>query len=422
MTYIPFSFIRKKFETEGVKNKAYDENVDGYIDRAKLEYPTADVLHVYLAIIDKAYDFKAWGLGNLGRFTRDYFTDKAVDAWLHGEIDDLGGRHIDVDNWYRLQIDDDKVTADFYIDKKVEGVVTQLAVEAVDVNIIWYFCRFSISGSTLKGYRQEEITDFVGLTPNVVATDTDLASGKYGMRFVGHGIGGLSGLSIILREPSSPLPKPKVIAEIPVDKDPTIPKNEVEINTLDGLPDYLYLSAKKYEILKSKGFTDEEIELLFGEIPQHTVDLNAVSWGMFDYKGENTAIIAVYGSNPYNDNAINELIEFVKSKNLKIIKPPQDLSEAIEQRKEIGKDRDMIAGKHNYAYQMIGDPNIEPLAVADFYDGIMEGYYGKDPLRNVPLTEIENTIKMWMDKLERANVLSEEKDKHMRKLKRVLKA
>lgn len=39
----------------------------------------------------------------------------------------------------------------------------------------------------------------------------------------------------------------------------------------------------------------------------------------------------------------------------------------------------------------------------------------------VPEWELERTIKMWMERLERANVLAEEKEKHMEKLKAVLK-
>ena len=104
------------------------------------------------------------------------------------------------------------------------------------------------------------------------------------------------------------------------------------------------------------------------------------------------------------------------------MKPPRKLQEALEQFNMLRREHpEWIAGTHNYAYHMLGWEDLEPLAVADFYDGVLSGFYGRDPLKNVPVWELERTIRMWLDRLEKVKAPKEEKDRHRAKLLKVLK-
>lgn len=471
MTYIPpqgvaragvsWAEVQYKLETEGSLNKMYDSDLDGIIDlksiptipRTKLEYPTVDVSFAYLSAINKLnFDIGAGASRSLANFvlTLDSFTDKAVKCQC---VDETGlfGRWVDLNNWYELFLNSSASTADLRINVIIAGTSTNIASEAVDIRTdSRHLLMFSISGSTLKGFRNDMTT------AKISATNTEYAIGLFGI------LGGTSGgsnnidaLLGMLLAPSSPLQNAKAIVELEITGSgreddsirPEFARELIEISKLSRLPDFLYLEAKKYEILRNKGFTDEEMELILGHIPQHQVDLASVSWGAFDYKGENTMLVCIVGDNPYRSGAILRQVGHAKSKNLKIYKVPQSYDEAKEIYRQVKRDRpDIIAGKDNFAYQTLGIPDLEPLAVADYYDGFVEGIYNIKDLEKLPnrvevneetkkilekvgikvdgrvCSELEQCVGTWMYRLQKANVPTEEKDKHMKKFKRFLAA
>jgi len=394
------------------------------ITRDKLEYPTEDVSFAYLTAIDK---IKIVPKNVIEEFilATDVFTDKGVGMMVHRVVN-LMGRFIDAGNFYMCTIYIGLTTQDFLIYKKVGGIDTTLGYEAVDLANEVFDGKFTISGSSLVGYRVDLTT------PKISVTDTEFTSGRYGSgpQAAGHGIRDHHPLRLIA--PSSSSPPALAVIEVPVEKvdvekvetqQPLFSKDLREISGLTELPDFLQKEAKRYEMLKAKGFTDEEIELLLGYMPQHQVDLQAVSWGAFDYKGEATMLCCITADNPYQSGAILGQTTYAESKNLKIYKPPTNLAEARELHKAIKVDRpDIIAGVHNLAYQLIGDANLEPLAVADFYDGFVQGWYDWKDLEAVPQWELERTIKRWIERLEKADVPVEEKEKHLEKLKQILKS
>jgi len=420
---ISWEEIKSKLESEGAKNKAYDSDLDGVFDteaiptitRDKLEYPTENVTFAYLIAIGKATYARIFGVaGRTGGFvTVDSFTDKALKTMIPEDCRSPMSRWQDENNAYYTYMENGGSTADHQIRKYEGGSETSLGTEAVDLrDDDVYLVIHSVSGSTIKSFR-EDLT-----TPKITVTDTTFASGRFGHGFTYHQ--NATPVYMELIAPASPSPKALAVIEVEPND---FYKDLREISQLSGLPDFLYEEAKKYETLKAKGFTDEEIELLFGTIPQHQVDLASVTWGAFDYKGEATMLCVITGDNPYQEGAILKQIEHAKSKNLKVYKPPIDLTEARDLHRQIKADRpEIIAGVHNLAYQCLGYADLEPLAVADFYDGFVQGIYDWKDLEKVPSWELERTIKRWMQRLEKASINAEEKEKHMRKLKQVLKA
>lgn len=376
-----------------------------------LEYKTENVTFTYLSIINKLTSNHMPDYADSAILTLDAFTDKTVQ--LRGNCNKvIAGRYNDPDNTYLLQELYGATDADFYITKTVSGTTSTIATEAVDLaQRGGYLIKFQIAGSTLTAYR----TDMS--TPKLSCTDTDLAIGQYGFRTetsAGSDAAVCAAINAKLLPPSSPLPPAKAIIEMPPDG---FKRDLKEISTLKGLPDFLYQEAKRYETLKRK-FTDEEIEALLGYIPQHQVDLDAVTWGAFDYK-DKPALCIITGDNLYNSGAISRQIEYAKSKHMRVFKPLRDLIEARKLFAELNKDYHFTAGVHNFAYQCIGHPDLEPLAVADYYDGYTQGTYPMKRLDRVP--DIEKTINMWISRLKTAKILSSEKEKHIRKLKTVIK-
>jgi len=306
------------------------------------------------------------------------------------------------------------------------GTLTNLASEAIDITLdTRHLIKLSISGSTLSGFRNDMSTAAVS------ATDTTFSSGAYGiLQLTAGGTNVSQALAAILLAPSSPLPPAQRIIEIDVagsgkENDPIRPNFKqrlVEISQLTNVPDFLKQEVKRYEILKTKGFTDEEIEAVFGEIPQHRVDLSAVTWGSFDYKGEPTMLCVVTGDNLYQTGAMLEQEDYAKSKNLKVYKPPKDYAEAVEQYRMQKKDfPHWIAGKDNYTYQTLGWEELNYFQVADTYYGNIVDGIKPNAYKNVPDWEMRNELEMWLKRLEHITALPDERDKHIKKLKEVEK-
>jgi len=385
------------------------------IPRSKLEYPTEDVSFAYLACINKLQfleDSVNYG-GCIAVI--DSFTDKGIEA-IGASIFHLGYlRWNGGGDFYWGYLDASASTADFGLRKFSGGSETNLAIESVDLSSrIGYHTKIQISGSTISAYR----TDMT--TPKITATDTEFASGYFGIQAGRESYEAENSFSAKLVAPTSPAPKAKVIIEID-----SIKQSLVEIGKLDNLPEFLYRDYKRYLILKNKGFTDEEIKLLFGDIQTH-VDLASVTGGVFEHKPEHsTMIITITAGNFYSgEQAIQDQIDYAKGKGFKVLNPPSDYNEAIEQYRALRKDfPEWIAGKDNYAYQTLGHECFEHFAVADFYYGaIFDGMYGDNPFKNVPEWELQNTLAMWGVRLSRGEILkSTEKEQHMFKLRQCCK-
>ena len=395
---ITWTEVKNKLETEGAKNKAYDSDVDGVLDlaviptitRSKLEYPTEDVTFAYLAAINKTDVGEAFQAAPV--LTIDEFTDKAVKNAATGEAAIASyGRYNDSDNYYSHQHAPTLSTADHRLLKYEGGSCSVLASESVDLNSEHgYLYKFSISGSTLKGYRSDMTTE------KVSATDTSFASGKWGVGTSYYTFGGGTGsFGAKLLAPSSPLTKPKIIVECEI--------------TGSGTSEDPFRPNLKQELSKHDKFGN--------------IDKLSVTWGAFDHKPEhNTMLICITGGNQYTgDKAILEQIEHAKRKNLKVVKPPKDYHEACEQYRKLKKEfPEWIAGKENYIYQCGFD--IEPLAVADFYYGeLLEHKTHYKQLKRVPEWEMERTIKRWRDLHKHVKAPREEVEKHAKKLDEVIR-
>ena len=400
----------------------------GVIKRSQLEYPTEDVSFAYLVAIGKVTAGGAtWLQVAAVPVTSDAFTDKAVSAVIQNYTTPCCyGRYSDPSNYYACGIYIGATTADFIIEIDNAGTLSSLAAEAVDLDTSCFQeVKLEISGSTINAYRSPQNALGLPATPNTSATDTTFASGSFGFNAQSSGSYSQGGgeLTAMLLAPGTQLQTAQRIVEVEVkDESPVFKQELVEINQLINVPDFLKQGVKRYEILKAKGFRDEEIEAVFGEIPQHQVDLSAVTWGSFDYKGEPTMLIAITGDNPYKHGAILRQEEYAKSKNLKVYKPPKDYAEAVEQYRMLKKDfPHWMAGKDNYAYQTLGWEELNYLQVADTYYGNIVDGIKPNAYKNGPDWEMRNELERWLKRLEHITALPDERDKHIKKLKEVEK-
>ena len=420
-----------------MKIRATLEIPDRSITRTKLEYPTSDVSFSYLASINmvRYIAFVAWGYILVAK---DSFVDKAVlsvrqvnlASWVMARIQDYI-------NMYGSQFDPPKATGDHYIMKRQGTTDTTLAIEAIDIDNKGRGLMISCSGSTIKSFRYELLTalDPIALpAPNgtISATDTTFASGFFGfyvLRETFPHSGSESGSSW-LKAPMTRLPLALAVLEVEVEgsgapEDPYRPllnKNLVKIAQLTGPPDFLYREAKKYEILRNKGFTDDEIKLLLGYTPQHQVDLQAITYGAFEFKEDSpTNIIVITGDNPYLEGAVKRQAELAKSKNMKVLKPPKNYGESVAQFNQLKREfKHWLAGKDNYAYQTLGLEELDLFQNIDFYHGeLIEHKTHYQQLKQVPDFEMWRRLEILEEKLDKITVLTEERDKHIAKLREV---
>jgi hypothetical protein len=304
------------------------DHPDLSVTRAKLEYPTVDVSFAYLAAIEKLDYFATGWAQDYWIVTKDAFTDKAVEGIISSHSGFPSTRHSLISkskaegNFYWAEITVPYTTRDFPLFKRYAGGSYLLGYEAVDLDTgRTDYGKLSSSGSTHKAYRNDPAT------PKVTATDTALASGYAGFGYCAYYASTENAIDswfARLVAPSSPSVTAVVIIETDIEgsgkpEDPFRPlfsKSLVEITTppsLAGLPDFLYREARRYEVLRSKGFTDEEMRLVFGSIPQHQVDLDAVTWGAFEFSERSSAnIIVVTGDNPYKSGAVQRQADYAK--------------------------------------------------------------------------------------------------------------
>ena len=412
---------------------------DRSIDRIKLEYPTEDVSFAYLSAINKVR-YSAYRTFGYLVLTDDSFTNKAV--WVAVQVNTsaiIVGRYNNYNSMYFIDTDPGASASDIRLNRVVAGSATGLASEAVDIDTKGRGLVLSCSGSVLKGLRYELLTAVnpVALpSPNgtISATDTSFVSGLFGFRFLREASshGGSESGSAWLKAPMTPLPPARAIIEVEVEGSgapedqyrPALSKGLVEIQSLQGLPEFLYREAKKYQMLISKSFTEDEIKLLLGYIPQHQVDLNSITWGAFEFSEKSpTNILIITGDNPYKSGAIDRQVEMARSKNLKTLRPPRNYGEAVAQFNQLKRDfQHWLAGKDNYAYQVSGLEELDLFQDVDFYFGeLVEHKAHYQQLKNVPEWELWRRLEALEEKLSKVTVLTEERDKHMEKLKTIKK-
>jgi hypothetical protein len=398
---------------------------DRSVTRLKLEYPTEDVSFTYLAAIEKVRVFRDTRfVANWTILTYDLFTDKAVEIYYVINACDMAFTRHNLGDRYLVLINPALPVQDHRILRHVAGLDTILGSEAVDLtpglperNV------FSISGSTLKSFRGAP------LAPQITATDTAIAAGLFG--FATHQDRAVQNLALAwLRPPSSPLPMAQAILEVEVEGDgtpgnpyrPRLQENLTEIRSLQGLPSHLYLESRKYEILRRRRLTDEEMKLLLGYTPQHQVDLNSVTWGAYEFNPSGpTNIIIVTADNPYQQGAIERHVEAARNKNMKALTPPRDYQEAKEQFKQLKAEYQYwLTGKDNYAYMTRGWTELDLLQNIDFYHGeLIDHRTHYQQLKQTPDWVMWSRLEVLEDQLNKITVLTEERDKHLGKLREV---
>jgi len=369
----------------------------GSLLRSQLEYPTVGVSFAYLAVINKVV-YGSHNINGIDVLTRDSFTDKAVIGGVQpNAYPVIAARWNDKTNFYQNSFNPAASTADHYLAKTVNGTATIIATEAVDIDNSGEMLAISTSGSTIKSLRWALTGVMDPLNPRtatatISATDTSFASGYFGVRPIrdSYPHGFIDSPSVYLVAPFTSLP-------------PAIALLEVEV-TGSGKPD------------------DPYRPLLLQTISSENIDLDSVTWGAFEFSEESpTNIIVVTGNNPYRAGAIDRQ----KANAKRSFTPPKSYDEAVALYSQLKASYPhWIAGKDNFAYQVLGHEALEPLAVIDFYYGeLIEHKTHYDQLKRVPDWELRNTLKMWSDRLERAkpDIPHDEYVKHRGKLDKILR-
>jgi hypothetical protein len=411
------------------------DHPDGSVTIAKLATPSPPATFAYMSIKGSLDSGWYWDDTHSIVFYATVLADSAIyglqadgygprqDARWRGSAKTLNK------SWYEAWIDSVSTTADFLLRKSVAGTITKLATEAVDLGAgTTYPVLFSVSGSSLKGVRYKSD----GTTTTLTATDTSLASGYTGYVHKTTGAAMLD-YTINIQPPSTPAPPAQAIIELEIEgsgklEDPHRPmlsKNLVEITSLTGLPDFLYQESKKYQILVSKGFTEDEMRLIFGYVPQHQVDLDSVSWGAFEFHPDRapTVIITITGDNPYRPGAI----ERQKARAKRWWRPPRDYSETVELYRQLRRDYPhWLASKHNWCYQVFGYELFDWLQNVDFYYGeLVEHRTHYQQLKQVPEGEIWRRLDALESALRGAaglaGALAAERDRHLAKIREIRK-
>jgi hypothetical protein len=354
------------------------------------------------------YLYRSADCQNEGVYLTDYVLSDIDIYWymygVKGVVLDRSQSIANFNNMYEFDFDTGAVTADYKIGKTVNGTGITLATEAVDLSTTTYYkCRATIVGSTLSFYRDGVL--------RLQATDTSFASGVMGihrhnvdlnwMRIYRKAYGTVKGILT-----------PQAIIEVEAEgsgsispEDPYRPKiksNLASIDLLTGLPEYLY--------------SQKDI--------QQQVNLDAVSWGAFEFSDKSsTNIIMVYGDNPYKSGAVDRQIDHAKSRNLRAFTPPKDYSEVVSLYNRLKGDfNHWLAGKDNFAYMVLGDESLDLFQNVDFYYGeLLEHKTHYDQLKNIKDLDLSNRLNELKDKLSKVNVLIDERDKHLGKLNEILR-
>ena len=149
----------------------------------------------------------------------DDYTDLAIQSYVAiGGTDaayPLMGRMSDPNNFYNTPLHGAGVAADHLLIKRVAGTGTVLATEAVDITAtLIRSLKLSCGGTTIKSYRADLVT------ARLTATDTALASGKFGLGNYDQTSTRLLGTEAYLLAKKvaagSPSPQPIAYFEVPI--------------------------------------------------------------------------------------------------------------------------------------------------------------------------------------------------------------
>jgi len=405
------------------------------IRREDLEYPTENVSLGYLASINKV----AYGsMPNAGgvTLTLDNLTDKTILSITQPNASAVAAmRFVNRNNHYLTELNTAYSASDHRLARYITGTRVDLASEPVNIDNSGQALAGVATGSTLKSLRwlyDDALNPLSLPTPSAIlsATDATLATGRFGVRFINPASphGAIDTVSAYLLSPLSELPPARAILEVEVEglgspDDPYRPKlSQNLVDIPDTAPEFLKREAKRYQKLKAKKYTDEEIKELLGYIPQHQIDVDAITWGAFEFLQDSpTNIIIVTGGNPHNEGAIERQKEKVKAH----YRTPRSYEEAVELYNQLKREHpEWLAGKDNFIYQALGLEVYEPLAVIDFYYGnLVEHRTHISQFRSVPDWELRRTLALWRARLEQAkpSLPLEEYDSHRAKLREVLK-
>mgnify|MGYP000262271893 CR=1 FL=1 len=352
------------------------------VKRNDLEYPTENINFIYLMMIGKAtYRHGIWTL------TNDDFIDKFCDVYQFPQDGEIGlvtmRYNPDTGDHYEIDTDASQSTADYILYKRYADTWYTLGTEAVDLDVTHcYAFGFSISGSSLKALRDDGVKNVIPSTVVISVTDTDIASGKIGGQYATiraftsnwRVTTTCSIFTMWLRAPITEIPQPSAIVEYPVKED------------------------TKFDVLVGK-----EVKRISPDMPENIIEdeeygkVNtlAVTWGAIDYKGESTMLCAIYEQSPeyLRKDRVLTHIEYAKKKNLMVIKTPRTLREVNEiHRKITSTRREMMITVNELAYHLLGKPELEIDAVADFYEREL---LDLNRIKKVPTWELHRTLNRW---------------------------
>lgn len=240
-----------------------------------IDHPDTSITRVKLAIENWFSIIEITGMIQLGSETSDNGVIAFPWQYLDGNVQDVSvstspygnystvvARWLSVYYFYLSRIAIPESSADFDIRKVVGGTDTRLAYESVNLsNLVTYTRKFRVVGSTLQAFR----TDMV--TPKISATDTSISSAGYW----GYRSRETPYVRMMTQYFSSPpvVPiKPVEYFEVPVSGSGTDDDPFTAVMPEDIAYDWSLnpQARKRYEVLKSRGFSDEEILTLAPEV------------------------------------------------------------------------------------------------------------------------------------------------------------
>jgi hypothetical protein len=314
-------------------------------------------------------------------------------------------------------------TRDHQLVRYRAGRATTLGIESVDLSAYHYLFGISVSGSSFRGYRGWVTAKTIYATiPRFTVTDTTYASGYWGIGFVRGRHQHYHQVAYFIPSFSEGAKAQYIVeAEVTGSGKPYEPYEPLLSQRLVPIKDSPEM--KRVEELRKLGFTDEEIELVFGIKPQGYIDLDAVTVGAFEFDERMpTNIVAIYSGNPYDDRAIERQIDFARRRGLKAFRSPRSYEEARELYRRLSREfTHWLAGLHSFCYHVLGDMVFDVLQVVDFYYGeLIDHKTHYSQLKRVPDWMIRDRLIEVRNMLSRIDVLTDERDKHIRKIDEIL--
>jgi len=262
------------------------------------------------------------------------------------------------------------------------------------------------------GYKIDNFLDLYKHPGLVMGGTTDLASGKFGYR----------------------LCRSKILGDVLIPPIVTLlPPHETTSVSMKSFQQYKFARGEKLVLLETEivgsGTEDDpirpKIDVL--ELSQSVESF----WSEFDFAGEFTTTVKQGLRKPSpryvillgieNEELLMKQVEIAKSKGffVKVIDRMLSRDEVKEIYEELRRrGHDFTLGVDDLWFFLTGDINILPLAVADFYYGNVIEY---NRLNLSEVADVESTLNSWFELLNKSNVSKSIKEKHVEKLKKVVK-